>query len=114
MAETNGKSVIDLSLIELNDISDSETNIDDEIEDPFCNENNPLKITFQDVTSAAFMIRNGVELTPCPVIFFFFKFNFIYFIKFFFKIEIEYFKTCRNGYLFKKGVSSVYRQVSSK
>lgn len=73
MEETNGKSDIDLSLIELNDISDSDKIFDDEIEDPFCNENNPLKITFQDVTSAAFMIRNGVELTPCPVN------NFIYF-----------------------------------
>lgn len=82
MAETNGKTDIDLSLIELNDISDSDKNTDDEIEDPFCNANNPLKITFQDVTSAAFMIRNGVELTPCPVIFFFqilFSFTYNYF-----------------------------------
>lgn len=38
-----------------------------EIEDPFCNAKSPLKITFQDVTSAAFMIKNGIELTPCPV-----------------------------------------------
>lgn len=67
MAETNGKSNGDISLIKLNDISESDKNIDEEIEDPFCNANNPLKITFQDVTSAAFMIKNGVELTPCPV-----------------------------------------------
>lgn len=36
-----------------------------EIVDPFCNADSPQIITFQDVTSAAFKIRKGVELTPC-------------------------------------------------
>lgn len=41
---------------------------DEEIlEDPACNPNNPQKITFQDITSAAFKIKSGIELTPCIV-----------------------------------------------
>lgn len=39
----------------------------DEFTDPFCNADNPQIITFQDVTSAAFKIKNGIEYTPCPV-----------------------------------------------
>lgn len=38
-----------------------------EIVDPFCNADNPQIITFQDVTSAAFKIKKGIEYTPCPV-----------------------------------------------
>lgn len=38
----------------------------DEFTDPFCNADNPQIITFQDVTSAAFKIKNGIEYTPCP------------------------------------------------
>ena len=34
-------------------------------EDPLCNPNNVQVITFQDVTSAAFKIKNGIEYTPC-------------------------------------------------
>lgn len=36
------------------------------VEDPYCSETAPQKINFHDVTSAAFMIRGGVEMTPCP------------------------------------------------
>lgn len=36
-------------------------------EDPLCVAENPHKITFQDVTTAAFIIKGGVEYTPCPV-----------------------------------------------
>lgn len=36
------------------------------VEDPFCSETKPQKINFHDVTSAAFMIRGGVNMTPCP------------------------------------------------
>lgn len=38
-----------------------------EFADPLCSPNDPVKVTFQDVTSAAFMIRNGVEKTSCNV-----------------------------------------------
>ncbi|KAK9694331.1 Pyridoxal-phosphate dependent enzyme [Popillia japonica] len=34
-------------------------------EDPYCNPNHPIKLTFQDITSAAFQIKNGVLNTPC-------------------------------------------------
>lgn len=37
------------------------------VEDPFCDEKNPRIITFQDVCQAAFMIKGGVDLTPCKV-----------------------------------------------
>lgn len=43
---------------------------DDEEEqpiDPFCVENRPHKITFEDVTSAAFKIKGGIINTPCVV-----------------------------------------------
>ncbi|XP_053984762.1 L-threonine ammonia-lyase isoform X2 [Hylaeus volcanicus] len=33
--------------------------------DPFCVEENPQKITFEDITSAAFKIKCGVVNTPC-------------------------------------------------
>lgn len=38
-----------------------------EHEDPMCSPNNIQQITFQDVTTAAFLIKGGVEYTPCPV-----------------------------------------------
>lgn len=37
------------------------------VEDPFCDEKNPRVISFQDVCQAAFMIRGGVEVSPCSV-----------------------------------------------
>ncbi|XP_043484791.1 L-threonine ammonia-lyase [Leptopilina heterotoma] len=37
----------------------------DDLMDPFCKEDNPLKITFEDITSAAFKIKEGVINTPC-------------------------------------------------
>lgn len=39
-----------------------------ELEDPLCSPNNIQKISFQDVTTASFLIKGGVEYTPCPVI----------------------------------------------
>lgn len=38
-----------------------------EIVDPHCTAQNPYKVTFQDITSAAFLIKNGIEYTPCTV-----------------------------------------------
>ena len=37
------------------------------VADPFCDENNPKIITFQDVCQAAFMIKGGIDVTPCRV-----------------------------------------------
>lgn len=39
----------------------------EEFLDPYCLEKSPQKINFQDVTSAAFLIKGGVEKTPCFV-----------------------------------------------
>lgn len=39
-----------------------------ELEDPLCSPNNVQRISFQDVTTASFLIKGGVEYTPCPVI----------------------------------------------
>ncbi|XP_029046705.2 L-threonine ammonia-lyase [Osmia bicornis bicornis] len=46
---------------------DSSTVQDDEEQpiDPFCVENRPHKITFEDITSAAFKIKGGIINTPC-------------------------------------------------
>jgi hypothetical protein len=43
------------------------SDIAETVEDPFCDEKNPRIISFQDVCQAAFMIRGGVEVTPCSV-----------------------------------------------
>lgn len=37
------------------------------VSDPYCDENNPRIITFQDVCQAAFMIKGGIDVTPCKV-----------------------------------------------
>lgn len=39
----------------------------EELHDPFCDPKNPQKISFRDITSAAFLIKGGIEKTPCPV-----------------------------------------------
>jgi hypothetical protein len=37
------------------------------VADPFCDEKNPKVISFQDVCQAAFMIKGGIDVTPCRV-----------------------------------------------
>lgn len=44
-----------------------DSSIAETVKDPYCDENNPRVITFQDVCQAAFMIKGGVDLTPCKV-----------------------------------------------
>lgn len=39
----------------------------EELSDPYCVEESPTKITFEDVTSAAFKIKCGIINTPCVV-----------------------------------------------
>lgn len=36
-------------------------------DDPFCNPDKPIKITFEEITSAAYKIRRGIKNTPCEV-----------------------------------------------
>lgn len=38
-----------------------------ELVDPFCVENQPQLLTFEDVSSAAFKIKGGIINTPCVV-----------------------------------------------
>lgn len=40
---------------------------DEELVDPFCVEENPHRITFEDITSAAFKIKCGIINTQCVV-----------------------------------------------
>lgn len=44
-----------------------------DIIDPYCIENQPQKITFEDITSAAFKIKSGIIKTPCVVSIFKFR-----------------------------------------
>lgn len=37
------------------------------VADPLCDEKHPRVITFQDVCQAAFMIKGGIDVTPCRV-----------------------------------------------
>lgn len=41
--------------------------VSETVEDPFCDEKNPRIISFQDVCQAAFMIKGGIDVTPCRV-----------------------------------------------
>lgn len=42
------------------------TNYSD-IVDPNCVAENPVQINFQDITSASYVIKSGIEYTPCSV-----------------------------------------------
>lgn len=59
-AETIGLTENDQNKLKL-----SEEEVD--IVDPHCTATNPYTVTFQDITSAAFLIKNGIEYTPCTV-----------------------------------------------
>lgn len=37
------------------------------IKDPFCDPDNPKKVTFQDVSAAAYKIKDGIHHSPCIV-----------------------------------------------
>ncbi|XP_023310273.1 uncharacterized protein LOC108909172 isoform X1 [Anoplophora glabripennis] len=48
------------------DNSDTDTNeSEDSVEDPVCNPKRPVKISFEEITSAAYRIRSGIVHTPC-------------------------------------------------
>lgn len=40
---------------------------EDSIEDPVCNPHRPVKISFEEITSAAYRVRSGILNTPCIV-----------------------------------------------
>lgn len=43
----------------------AEMDTNENYEDPMCTAENPQKITFEDITSAAFKIKNRIRQTPC-------------------------------------------------
>ena len=43
------------------------TDNDEELVDSFCDPNNPRVLSFQDVSAAAYMIKSGIQHTPCTV-----------------------------------------------
>ena len=51
--------------------------------DPMCDKDHPQRISFEDVSAAAFRIKSGIIKTPCVVSIFFYKFN-VYFKYIFF------------------------------
>jgi hypothetical protein len=36
-------------------------------EDPWCSATSPHRLNFEDITSAAFKVKNGILVTPCMV-----------------------------------------------
>ncbi|XP_055678510.1 L-threonine ammonia-lyase [Lutzomyia longipalpis] len=48
-----------------NPVEDEDLEIIEDVADPHCVAENPVKISFQDITSAAFLIKSGIQCTPC-------------------------------------------------
>lgn len=108
------KVKFDEKKVKFEDKKDSKLTLPDSVsetvEDPYCDEKNPKIITFQDVCQAAFMIKGGIDVTPCRVSF-----------KFYAQTSrkkmltddliaaaISYFRSLWNGNLLEKGISSIY------
>uniref|UniRef100_A0A1B0DR72 L-serine deaminase n=1 Tax=Phlebotomus papatasi TaxID=29031 RepID=A0A1B0DR72_PHLPP len=47
------------------EFTEEDFEIIEDVEDPYCIAENPVKVCFQDITSAAFLIKNGIQNTPC-------------------------------------------------
>lgn len=86
-----------------------------EIIDPHCTASNPYTVTFQDITSAAFLIRKGIDRTPCTVCLSFDSsdtcqnahsqlLTFIF-------VESQNVKRTQHGYLYEEGIFAAYRKV---
>lgn len=76
------------------------------VADPFCDENNPRIITFQDVCQAAFMIKGGIDVTPCRVRNFSDSFKWNLIVKNF--TALSFVRTVWDGDLFEEGVFTIY------
>ncbi|XP_076283134.1 serine racemase isoform X2 [Lasioglossum baleicum] len=65
MRDLNRKQNLQNGPIESSCNGDLDLHSNEELVDPFCVEENPQKITFEDITSAAFKIKCGIINTPC-------------------------------------------------
>lgn len=85
--------------------------------DPMCDKENPQKISFEDVSAAAFRIQSGIVKTPCVVsvlIHFFLVLDSLCLClidKFCVVLEISYLYKFRNGYLSEEWLPSTHWQV---
>jgi hypothetical protein len=41
----------------------------EDLKDPYCDPENPVKIDFEHVSAAAYRLKGGIEFTPCTVIY---------------------------------------------
>jgi len=48
-------------------VNGNHSNPTEQILDPFCDPENPVKVSFHDVSAAAYKIKGGVQKTPCLV-----------------------------------------------
>lgn len=85
---------------------------DTSFEDPLCSAKTAKKVTFQDVTTAAFLIKGGVECTPCPVRILEQIHYHRLLIKYFNSSAINSFRTIRNGYLPKERIFTTHWKVN--
>ena len=54
--------------MELKPPTSSEENVDDDIpDDPWCDDLNPRICNFENISAAAYKIRDGIVRTPCDV-----------------------------------------------
>ncbi|XP_031825326.1 L-threonine ammonia-lyase isoform X2 [Nomia melanderi] len=61
----NGRALDPIAGADGDDAHAPDLHNDEELVDPFCVEENPHRITFEDITSAAFKIKCGIVNTPC-------------------------------------------------
>ena len=47
-------------------ISELEITLED-VKDQFCDPENPVEVSFNDISAAGYRVRGGIEYTPCTV-----------------------------------------------
>lgn len=52
-----------LEKIKINELEITE----EDLKDPFCDPANPKRVSFNDISAAAYRIKGGIEYTPCTV-----------------------------------------------
>ena len=62
----------------------------EDLKDPYCDPESPIKIDFEHVSAAAYRLKGGIENTPCTVIFL----NYFYYFKKYFHNDIHSVHIC--------------------